>query len=182
MNVKPDFSKGKNYAETAPAFLSVWDMQSYYGESYIVQNISFNVHEGEIVALVTMSSRDKCVRRPALALAPSPSRASHLLAHPLSRTTSTVVILCRFVYKHLVGKCLPAGMDPLAAFKRCRLMRTRNCHFESVAETSFVLIETLVTFLIYDISKDAHAPYASAEGVGVAAAAPAAERRSSSAR
>ncbi|MEM9242384.1 MAG: ABC transporter ATP-binding protein, partial [Pseudomonadota bacterium] len=50
MNVKPDFSKGKNYAETAPAYLSVWDMQSYYGESYIVQGISFNVHEGEILA------------------------------------------------------------------------------------------------------------------------------------
>ena len=52
MNVKPDFSKGRNVAETAPAFLSVWEMQSYYGESYIVQGISFNVHEGEILALL----------------------------------------------------------------------------------------------------------------------------------
>ena len=48
MNVKPDFSKGHNLAETAPADLSIWELQSYYGESYIVQNISFNVHEGEI--------------------------------------------------------------------------------------------------------------------------------------
>ncbi len=59
MNVKPDFSKGKNYAETAPAFLSIWDMQSYYGESYIVQNISFNVHEGEILALLGRNGAGK---------------------------------------------------------------------------------------------------------------------------
>ena len=59
MNVKPDFSKGKNYAETAPAFLSIWDMQSYYGESYIVQNINFNVHEGEILALLGRNGAGK---------------------------------------------------------------------------------------------------------------------------
>ncbi|UXX82988.1 ABC transporter ATP-binding protein [Roseovarius pelagicus] len=59
MNVKPDFSKGKNYAETAPAFLSVWGMQSYYGESYIVQDISFNVHEGEILALLGRNGAGK---------------------------------------------------------------------------------------------------------------------------
>ncbi|MBZ0124406.1 MAG: ABC transporter ATP-binding protein [Roseovarius sp.] len=59
MNVKPDFSKGHNYAETAPAFLSVWEMQSYYGESYIVQNISFNVHEGEILALLGRNGAGK---------------------------------------------------------------------------------------------------------------------------
>ena len=52
MNVKPDFSKNANMAATAPAFLSVWDMHAYYGESYIVQGISFNVHEGEILALL----------------------------------------------------------------------------------------------------------------------------------
>ncbi|MCZ7675079.1 MAG: ABC transporter ATP-binding protein [Roseovarius sp.] len=59
MNVKPDFSKGHNFAETAPAFLSVWEMQSYYGESYIVQNISFNVHEGEILALLGRNGAGK---------------------------------------------------------------------------------------------------------------------------
>jgi len=59
MNVKPDFSKGKNVAETAPAFLSVWDMKSYYGESYIVQGISFNVHEGEILALLGRNGAGK---------------------------------------------------------------------------------------------------------------------------
>ncbi|MCZ4352986.1 ABC transporter ATP-binding protein [Roseovarius aestuarii] len=59
MNVKPDFSKHKNHAETAPAFLSVWEMESYYGESYIVQGISFNVHEGEIVALLGRNGAGK---------------------------------------------------------------------------------------------------------------------------
>ncbi len=59
MNVKPDFSKNANVAETAPAFLSVWDMHSYYGESYIVQGISFNVHEGEILALLGRNGAGK---------------------------------------------------------------------------------------------------------------------------
>lgn len=59
MKVKTDFSKGHNKAETAPAFLSVWNMESYYGESYIVQNISFNVHEGEILALLGRNGAGK---------------------------------------------------------------------------------------------------------------------------
>ena len=59
MNVRPDFSKNANQAETAPAFLSVWDMHAYYGESYIVQGISFNVHEGEILALLGRNGAGK---------------------------------------------------------------------------------------------------------------------------
>jgi len=59
MNVKPDFSKNANAAQTAPAFLSVWDMHAYYGESYIVQGISFNVHEGEILALLGRNGAGK---------------------------------------------------------------------------------------------------------------------------
>ena len=59
MNVKPDFSKNANMAATAPAFLSVWDMHSYYDESYIVQGISFNVHEGEILALLGRNGAGK---------------------------------------------------------------------------------------------------------------------------
>ncbi|QJF51670.1 ABC transporter ATP-binding protein [Roseobacter ponti] len=59
MNVKPDFSKNANQAATAPAFLSVWDMHAYYGESYIVQGISFNVHEGEILALLGRNGAGK---------------------------------------------------------------------------------------------------------------------------
>ena len=59
MNVKPDFSKNRNVAETAPAFLSVYDMHAYYGESYIIQGISFNVHEGEILALLGRNGAGK---------------------------------------------------------------------------------------------------------------------------
>lgn len=59
MNAKPEFNKNANQAETAPAFLSVWDMHSYYGESYIVQGISFNVHEGEILALLGRNGAGK---------------------------------------------------------------------------------------------------------------------------
>lgn len=59
MNVRPDFSKHSNKAETAPAFLSIWDMHSYYGESYIIQGVSFNVHEGEILALLGRNGAGK---------------------------------------------------------------------------------------------------------------------------
>jgi len=59
MNVKPDFSKNANMAATAPAFLSVYDMHAYYGESYIVQGINFNVHEGEILALLGRNGAGK---------------------------------------------------------------------------------------------------------------------------
>ena len=59
MNVKPDFSKNANMATTAPAFLSVYDMHAYYGESYIIQGISFNVHEGEILALLGRNGAGK---------------------------------------------------------------------------------------------------------------------------
>ena len=59
MNVKPDFSKHSNQAATAPAFLSVWDIHAYYGESYIVQGVNFNVHEGEILALLGRNGAGK---------------------------------------------------------------------------------------------------------------------------
>ena len=59
MNVKPDFTKNANLAATAPAFLSVYDMHAYYGESYIIQGISFNVHEGEILALLGRNGAGK---------------------------------------------------------------------------------------------------------------------------
>ncbi|MFY0691870.1 MAG: ABC transporter ATP-binding protein [Paracoccaceae bacterium] len=59
MNVKPDIDKNANHAATAPAFLSVWDLEAYYGESYIVQGVSFNVHEGEILALLGRNGAGK---------------------------------------------------------------------------------------------------------------------------
>ena len=45
------FNKNVNNAATHPKFLSVWDIQAYYGESYIVQGVSFDIHDGEILAL-----------------------------------------------------------------------------------------------------------------------------------
>lgn len=72
MNIKPDFSKGHNHAETAPAFLSVWNMESYYGESYIVQNITFNVHEGEILALLGRNGAGKTTTLRSIARMDSP--------------------------------------------------------------------------------------------------------------
>ncbi|WP_298292142.1 ABC transporter ATP-binding protein [uncultured Litoreibacter sp.] len=59
MTVKPDFNKNANNAATQPAFLSLWDVEAYYGESFIVQGISFNVHEGEILALLGRNGAGK---------------------------------------------------------------------------------------------------------------------------
>ena len=59
MNAKPEFNKNANNAATAPAFLSVWEVDGYYDESYIVQKVSFNVHEGEILALLGRNGAGK---------------------------------------------------------------------------------------------------------------------------
>ena len=51
--------KNANFAATAPAYLSIWNIESFYGESYIVQDVSFNVHEGEILALLGRNGAGK---------------------------------------------------------------------------------------------------------------------------
>jgi branched-chain amino acid transport system ATP-binding protein len=46
-------------AASQPAFFSAWGLKAYYGESYIVQDVSFNIHEGEIVALLGRNGAGK---------------------------------------------------------------------------------------------------------------------------
>jgi len=42
-----------------PAYFSAWDLKAYYGESYIVQGVSMNIHEGEILALLGRNGAGK---------------------------------------------------------------------------------------------------------------------------
>ena len=58
---------------TSPAFLSVWDIQAYYGESYIVQGVSFNIHEGEILALLGRNGAGKTSTLRAIARLDNPA-------------------------------------------------------------------------------------------------------------
>ena len=73
MNVESQaFNRNANNATTAPAFFSVYDMHAYYGESYIVQGVSFNIHEGEILALLGRNCAGKTSTLRAIARTGSP--------------------------------------------------------------------------------------------------------------
>ncbi|MDG1531910.1 MAG: ABC transporter ATP-binding protein [Paracoccaceae bacterium] len=64
--------KNANHAATAPAYFSVYDMHAYYGESYIVQGVSFNIHEGEILALLGRNGAGKTSTLRAISRVDSP--------------------------------------------------------------------------------------------------------------
>jgi len=73
------------------AYLSVWNLESYYGESYIVQDISFNVHEGEILALLGRNGAGKTSTLRSIARMDNPQmrRGEIWLDHmPLHKMTS----------------------------------------------------------------------------------------------
>ncbi len=59
--------KNANHAATAPAYFSAYDIHAYYGESYIVQGVNFNIHEGEILALLGRNGAGKTSTLRALA-------------------------------------------------------------------------------------------------------------------
>jgi branched-chain amino acid transport system ATP-binding protein len=66
-------------------------MHSYYGESYIVQGVNFNVHEGEILALLGRNGAGKTSTLRSIARVGSPlvTRGEIWLDHqPLHRMTS----------------------------------------------------------------------------------------------
>jgi branched-chain amino acid transport system ATP-binding protein len=51
--------KKKHPKPSQPAYFSAWDLHAYYGESYIVQGVSMNIHEGEILALLGRNGAGK---------------------------------------------------------------------------------------------------------------------------
>lgn len=57
---------------TEPAYFSVRDIHAYYGESYIVQGVSFDVAEGDVVALLGRNGAGKTSTLRALARAIDP--------------------------------------------------------------------------------------------------------------
>lgn len=57
---------------TAPAYFSAHDLHAYYGESYIVQGVSFDVREGEILALLGRNGAGKTSTLRAIARAVDP--------------------------------------------------------------------------------------------------------------
>ena len=63
-----------------PGFLSVRDIHAYYGESYIVQGVSFDMHEGDIVALLGRNGAGKTSTLRTLARAGARSWARRDLA------------------------------------------------------------------------------------------------------
>ncbi|MEQ8347496.1 MAG: ABC transporter ATP-binding protein [Sneathiellaceae bacterium] len=60
-------------ADAAPAYFSARDMHAYYGESYIVQGVSFDVREGEILALLGRNGAGKTSTLRAIARVDDPA-------------------------------------------------------------------------------------------------------------
>jgi branched-chain amino acid transport system ATP-binding protein len=65
--VEPVLNQG-----SAPSFFSCWDVHAYYGESYIVQGVNFDIREGEVVALLGRNGAGKTSTLRAIARVDSP--------------------------------------------------------------------------------------------------------------
>ena len=55
-----------------PAYFSCWNIHSYYGESYIVQGVSFDIREGEVLALLGRNGAGKTSTLRSIARVDSP--------------------------------------------------------------------------------------------------------------
>ena len=62
-----------NAEPSKPIYFSAHDIHAYYGESYIVQGVSLNVHEGEIFALLGRNGAGKTSTLRAIARLDEPS-------------------------------------------------------------------------------------------------------------
>lgn len=62
----------QSHASVAPAYFSAHDLHAYYGESYIVQGVSFTIHEGEILALLGRNGAGKTSTLKTIARATEP--------------------------------------------------------------------------------------------------------------
>lgn len=61
-----------NEEDNSPAFFSCKNVNAYYGDSYIVQDVSFDVAEGEIIALLGRNGAGKTSTLRAIARATEP--------------------------------------------------------------------------------------------------------------
>ncbi len=71
-NESPDIAVAAEAAAAKAGYFSVSNLRAYYGDSYIVQNVSFDVNEGEIVALLGRNGAGKTSTLRAIARAESP--------------------------------------------------------------------------------------------------------------
>ncbi|WP_108663263.1 ABC transporter ATP-binding protein [Acuticoccus kandeliae] len=81
----------RNAAPGTQPYFSCEDVHAYYGESYIVQGVSFAVNEGEVVALLGRNGAGKTSTLRTIARMDNPQMRGgkiHLGGHDLTRMTS----------------------------------------------------------------------------------------------
>ncbi len=76
MDAIAEATAGSATATGAPAYFSCRDIHAYYGESYIVQGVSFEVREGEVLALLGRNGAGKTSTLRSIARADAPAMKS----------------------------------------------------------------------------------------------------------